>query len=226
MSEYTRSLCAVPGCEKFSKTRGWCSAHYERWRRNGFPGPAGDARVHPKTICSVRDCSDITITRGWCSKHLERWRHHGDPVAIVRKYDGGRRRRSDGYVDVWEPGHPLARADGYVAEHRKMAWDAGILHDACLHVHHVNENKSDNRLDNFEPKSSSKHTLDHVEERGWVINQYGVWSVKPRHKRIGAPKSIRFCLFCDKQVPMSRKRDAVYCGTSCQVTAWKHAHRK
>lgn len=27
--------CSVDGCNKPEKSRGWCSAHYERWRRHG-----------------------------------------------------------------------------------------------------------------------------------------------------------------------------------------------
>ena len=32
--------CAVEGCERFHHARGWCSSHYDRWRRTGEPGPA------------------------------------------------------------------------------------------------------------------------------------------------------------------------------------------
>lgn len=30
-------LCAVDGCCKPTKARGWCNTHYERWRHNGAP---------------------------------------------------------------------------------------------------------------------------------------------------------------------------------------------
>lgn len=29
--------CLVEGCEKRARSRGWCGAHYERWRRWGDP---------------------------------------------------------------------------------------------------------------------------------------------------------------------------------------------
>lgn len=30
-------MCAVEGCTKRRRARGWCGAHYERWRRWGDP---------------------------------------------------------------------------------------------------------------------------------------------------------------------------------------------
>lgn len=33
--EYGRGFCSAEGCERSAFTRGWCKAHYERWRRHG-----------------------------------------------------------------------------------------------------------------------------------------------------------------------------------------------
>lgn len=30
-------LCSIEGCGKIAGTRGWCEAHYRRWRRHGDP---------------------------------------------------------------------------------------------------------------------------------------------------------------------------------------------
>lgn len=35
MAKTSSKPCAVTGCEKRSRNRGWCSMHYERWRRTG-----------------------------------------------------------------------------------------------------------------------------------------------------------------------------------------------
>lgn len=34
----TLRLCSIPDCGKPSRNRGWCVAHYTRWRRHGDPG--------------------------------------------------------------------------------------------------------------------------------------------------------------------------------------------
>jgi hypothetical protein len=137
---------------------------------------------------------------------------------------GGRRVRPDGYVDLWAPQHPLARKDGYVFEHRKIAWDEGLLTNPVLEVHHKNHLRSDNRLDNFEIKGQAQHALDHVEARGWVINQHGVWRVKPREQRANAPRPVRSCLYCGDEVSLTRRRDALYCGDNCRIAMFRQRH--
>lgn len=97
-------------------------------------------------------------------------------------YGAKRRLTRDGYVDVWDPAHQLARADGYVAEHRKMAWDAGLFSDPTLEVHHENGIKTDNRLANFKVMTTAAHAAHHAADGG-ITNQYGHWPAErvPRH---------------------------------------------
>jgi hypothetical protein len=86
-------------------------------------------------------------------------------------------RHVKGYIRVYEPSHPLAGRDGYVLEHRKVIHDAGIEVPAGCLVHHRNDVKDDNRLENLEVKPIDTHTRDHVHEAGVVINQHGAWPV-------------------------------------------------
>jgi hypothetical protein len=35
--EYVARICSIAGCEKKYYAKGWCSYHYDKWRRNGDP---------------------------------------------------------------------------------------------------------------------------------------------------------------------------------------------
>lgn len=174
-------ICAVVGCGKAARCRGWCSAHYERWRRNGDPGSAGDARKRwrPVRECSIDGCVKRVKGRGWCVEHYSQWRTWGDPTARKRVKRGTNRRVTvAGYVEVYEPGHPLAMSTGYVLEHRKVAWDAGVLVDPADQVHHLNRDRQDNRVENLEAVDPTAHARLHAAEAGRITNQYGTWPIR------------------------------------------------
>lgn len=40
--------CSIDGCEKPSKARGWCNAHYQRWARRGDPLGGWDRHATPE----------------------------------------------------------------------------------------------------------------------------------------------------------------------------------
>lgn len=121
----------------------------------------------------------MATKRGWCDTHYACWRTTGNPVPQKRPHHGQNipRITPGGYRLVYDPRHPLAASHGYVYEHRKVAWDNGILVDPSHHVHHRNHDKLDNRLSNLEAKPASQHAVDHIDEDGYVVNQYGVCAV-------------------------------------------------
>jgi hypothetical protein len=112
----------------------------------------------------------------------------------------GRKRRigTDGYIYIFEPQHPLAYKYGYVLEHRKVAWDNGLLTDPVHQIHHVNGDRTDNRLANLSVVSASEHTLLHWDERG-----------RPTHCPQGHlydeentafnPSGWRYCKTCNRE---------------------------
>lgn len=87
--------CVIPGCPAPRLARGWCDAHYRRWRRHG--NPLGGR--HHITGCRITDCPHPHHAKGLCALHYERLVRHGDPeagaqyadeVAVVRAVDGDR----------------------------------------------------------------------------------------------------------------------------------------
>ena len=135
-------------------------------------------------MCMIDGCAKPAKSRGMCSMHYERWRLKGDALAPTKPYRPYGQRgpfpRPDGYIEVYEPEHPLARSDGRVMIHRKIAWDTGLLTDPSLEVHHRNGDKTDNRPQNLEVLSTAEHARRHLAERGMVTNQYGTFALRGR----------------------------------------------
>lgn len=78
-------------------------------------------------------------------------------------WKGGTLLRSDGYVYEYAPDHPAsANSKGYVLQHRLvMERHLGRLLAVNELVHHVNEIKTDNRIENLELTSRSAHMKYH-----------------------------------------------------------------
>lgn len=78
------------------------------------------------------------------------------------QWKGGRRMNDHGYIVLYMPEHPNANSKGYVAEHRFIMSELlGRPLTRKEHVHHKNEDKADNRLENLELLSESEHRRLH-----------------------------------------------------------------
>ncbi len=189
--------CSVPGCTRPMSCKQLCGTHYERIRTTGKLGPPGDARRRPKKPCAVDGCDRTAKSRGWCEKHYSRWRKHGDPLTSERpSYGTFQTLTYNGYVREYNPAHPLAMADGQVLQHRRVAWDAGILTDPEMHVHHINGNKTDNRPENLEAMTESEHHKEHIREWGHVSNQFGTFPLRKDKTAPRPPMTTAPCKAC------------------------------
>lgn len=75
--------------------------------------------------------------------------HNGKPAVL----DG------QGYVRIYEPGHPRAAKGGWIFEHRWVVEQALGRHlRRDEHVHHINHVRSDNRIENLEVLSHGEHS--------------------------------------------------------------------
>jgi hypothetical protein len=77
-----KGTCSVKICDRPTKARGLCEAHYKRW---WITGDAGNDPVaeRPIAICSVEGCADRVCGQGLCRKHHTRFLRHGDPNAVA-----------------------------------------------------------------------------------------------------------------------------------------------
>lgn len=82
------------------------------------------------------------------------------------KWNGGRRKDKDGYVLVWYPYHPYRDSDSYVREHRLVMEEKlrrFLLPEEV--VHHINNIKDDNRLENLVVMTAREHMSFHSSNR-------------------------------------------------------------
>ena len=78
-------------------------------------------------------------------------------------WKGGKTKHQGGYILVHKPKHPFSHPNNYFFEHRFiMESHLGRYLDPKEVVHHINEIKTDNRLENLKLfKNASEHTKHH-----------------------------------------------------------------
>lgn len=172
--------CAVDGCERPVRTRGWCALHYSSWTIYGDPLKAKRRANIVDVVCSEPDCGVKVKALGLCQVHyskayneLKKLRRIPCVVDGCTRFQRGgdlcnmhyMRKRSIGDVG---PAHPVKRDNGagYISpqgyvliqidnrrtpEHRLvMEQTLGRRLEDFENVHHINGRRSDNRPENLE----------------------------------------------------------------------------
>jgi len=178
------AICTVEGCGRplWAKRKGLCNMHYKRQYKGQPLGPATAWRDAPRVQCRVDGCAALADSaRGLqlCHKHYHRWRRHGDPLTILATERGTVRVETVEWNGVVFRRYP----DSQRANHRRYfspgggdrARGVGALHQEVwkhhfgpipkgYHVHHRNEDLTDNRPENLELVSAERHLRDHQRE--------------------------------------------------------------
>lgn len=79
---------------------------------------------------------------------------------------GHTKKHNQGYILAYAPKHPNAHKDGYVMFHTVlMERNLGRYLNENEVVHHINHNKSDNRIENLMLMTKHEHSSMHMKER-------------------------------------------------------------
>lgn len=191
------ALCNIEDCERPARAKGMCKLHWRRFMTHGSVDAPTRSRKSDRPPCRLDGCEKRGRSpyEDICSMHYHREYRHGDGDRTawdVRTKDGSVYRR------VKIPGHPLARKNGDVWEHRVVLYNkVGPGPQLCHHcdrrilwfvadpqkndprliqVDHLNNNRSDNRPDNLVPCCHRCNTRRAQAARHASLVEQGWWS--------------------------------------------------
>lgn len=90
----------------------------------------------------------------------------GNPGSLHYRWSSGVGEHREGYVKVRVGKlHPLSDRNGWTYLHRLIWWAAGRTVPSGYVLHHKNEDKRDNRLENLEAITRAEHNRLHNQDK-------------------------------------------------------------
>ncbi len=163
--------CSVLNCERPSRSKGLCDTHYRR----SLVGCALDKPLRVRkysTSCTATGCNRSPVSEGLCPTHL--WRKKNNPIIFDApvpfmaiglrsgNWKGGEIIK-DGRVLIICHGHPNPSHMKHYVYRYRLVMERHLKRYLSPDeiVHHKNEITTDDRIENLEVMSQSKHASLH-----------------------------------------------------------------
>lgn len=169
----SRRVCSIEGCGRPLNAKGYCLAHYRRWRHGKDMNEP--IRVHDSSrTCKVEGCEGRYHANGMCQHHNQRVRQ-GVPVdapCLKNRPVGTKHLATRGYIIIKTP-------TGWMPEHRYVMEQAlGRPLSSNEVIHHIDGDRTRNDIDNLELWSKWHPTGQRVTDKiAWAsefLGEYGL----------------------------------------------------